>query len=272
MNKLAFFLSVLKYSITNPLAGKELFKSKFQTWEDSKNKDRIFDYGSQKMDLGKILKKLFPNEDYSISNFEGNTMSLQQYAHTFFNNLQPVNYPSKAKPYPLDYTLDNTSGFFLYSLCKLLKPDKVVETGVAYGLSSMYILQALYENKKGVLYSIDFTFSPWQSQEMIGAAIPDNLRSNWKLIFGPSSKELYKLLSSIHPIDIFFHDSLHTFKNMISEFEIAWPYLKHRGFLISDDISSNNAFYKFYSKLNLEPLILPQNFPQNTFLGILKKP
>ncbi len=271
MNKLAFLLSVLKYSITHPVVGKELLKSKFQTWEDSKDKDLVFDYGSKKMDLDKILQTLFPDENYSLSSLEGNTIDLQEHARTFFNKLQTISYPSKAKPYPIEYTLDNTSSFFLYTLCKLLKPDKVVETGVAYGLSSMYILQALYENKKGMLYSIDFAFRPWQSQEMIGAAIPDNLRKNWKLIFGPSSKDLGKLLSSINPIDVFFHDSLHTFKNMISEFETVWPYIKKGGFFISDDISCNNAFHKFYSKLNLEPLILPQKSSQNSFLGILKK-
>lgn len=272
MSKLIFLLSFLKYSFTHPLVGKELFKFKYQAWKDSRNKDSIFDYASKKIDLDEILRRLFPEEVYSLSQLEGNTMDLQKHTSSFFNKLETINYPSKAKPYPVEYTLDNTSGLFLYALCKFLKPDKVVETGVAYGLSSMYILQALSENKKGILYSIDFTFSPWQSKEMIGAAIPNSLRKNWKLIYGPSSKELNKLLSSINPIDIFFHDSLHTFNNMLFEFETVWPHIKSGGFLISDDISQNNAFYRFYSTFNLEPLILPQKSSQNSFLGILKKP
>ncbi|MDE1769769.1 MAG: class I SAM-dependent methyltransferase [Thaumarchaeota archaeon] len=261
----------MKYSITHPGVGRELLKSKYQTWDDSRKKYSIFDYNSKKMELDEILERLFPELKGSFSDLEKNTINLQNHTRIFFDKIKDIDYPSHTKPYPIEYTLDNTSGFFLYVLCKLLKPDTVVETGVAYGSSSMYILQALSENNKGTLYSIDFAFSPWQSEKMIGAAIPDDLRKNWKLIFGPSSQELPKLLPTISPIDVFFHDSLHTFKNMTSEFETAWPHIKKGGFLISDDISGNNAFYKFYSKLNLDPFVLPQKSSPNSFLGILQK-
>lgn len=39
--------------------------------------------------------------------------------------------------------------------CKGEKPERVIETGVARGASSQAILQALEENRKGHLYSID---------------------------------------------------------------------------------------------------------------------
>jgi predicted O-methyltransferase YrrM len=271
MNRLVFLLSFLKYSITHPATGKLLLQSKYQIWKDSRDKNSIFDYGRKKIEIDEILKRLFPDVDYSLSNLEQNILHLQNHTHSFFTKLQGENYPSRAKPYPTEYMLDNNSGLFLYVLCKLLKPDKIVETGVAYGLSSMYILQALHENKRGTLYSIDYAFSPWQSKQMIGAAIPDDLRKNWNFIFGPSSQELTKLLSSINNIDVFFHDSFHSFKNMTFEFETTWPYIRRGGFLISDDISGNNAFHKFYSKLNVSSLILPQKSSHDSFLGILQK-
>lgn len=46
-------------------------------------------------------------------------------------------------------------GALVYAIVRVLKPEIVVETGVASGLSSAYILQALEENRKGKLYSID---------------------------------------------------------------------------------------------------------------------
>ena len=149
-------------------------------------------------------------------------------------------------------------------LCKTIKPEKIVETGVAYGLSSMYILQALKENNKGTLYSIDSVFSPWQSKETIGAAIPNELRDRWKFIFGSSSEKLKNILSDLNQIDIFFHDSLHTYKNMIFEFETSWPFITTNGFLISDDIGDNNAFYDFITKVKKSPFILSQK--ENSFL------
>lgn len=271
MNKLTFLLALLKYSVINPLGGKELLASKYQTWQDSRRKNSIFKYESKKLDLYEAIHFLFPNINYSINDLRHNIQHLENHTRNFFNNLQNEDYPSKKKPYPIDYNLENMSGFFLYALCKIMKPSKIVETGVAYGLSSMYVLQALYENKKGALYSIDSIFRPWESEEMIGSAIPSNLRTNWNLVHGSSSQKLKKLLMSSGPIDIFFHDSLHTFKNMIFEFETAWPFINKNGFLISDDISSNNAFYEFYSKLNLEPNTMLQKASDNSFLGIIRK-
>ena len=262
-----FLVRLLVYALTNPKIGQQILQAKYQSWQDSKQPK--FNYVNKQSPLDEILKSLFSEESYSIEDLRLATEKLQNHATNFFNKLKNETYPSKKKPYPLDYTLDNQSGLFLYILCKILKPKTVVETGVAYGLSSMYILQALYENKNGTLYSIDSLFSPWQSKEMIGSAIPSHLYKNWKLILGSSSEKLNETLSSLDSIDIFFHDSLHSYKNMKFEFNTAWPFINKNGFLISDDISGNNAFYDFYSKLNLDPYILPQH--EKSFLGILCK-
>jgi len=51
-------------------------------------------------------------------------------------------------------------------------------------------------------------------------------------------------------VDIFVHDSLHTYRNMRFEFETVWPSLTHSGVVISDDIAMNRAFEDFFrSKL-----------------------
>ncbi len=267
MNSLSFLANFLVYVITNPKVGKQILDAKFQSRQDSKY--IAFNYAEKKSQLDDILKDLFPKSQHIIEDFRESTIKVQNHIDNFFDKLKNETYPSKKKPYPLEYTLDNKSGLFLYILCKIIKPEKVVETGVAYGLSSMYILQALFENKKGTLYSIDSIFTPWQSKEMIGSAIPSHLRQNWKLVLGTSSEKLKETLSTLGSLNVFFHDSLHTYKNMTFEFETVWPFVTKNGFLISDDISDNNAFYDFYSKMSLEPFILPQN--EKSFLGILKK-
>jgi hypothetical protein len=43
----------------------------------------------------------------------------------------------------------------LYFVCRFVKPTVAIETGVNYGTSSALILQALEDNGKGLLYSID---------------------------------------------------------------------------------------------------------------------
>jgi len=155
-------------------------------------------------------------------------------------------------------------------LCRLLRPETIVETGVAYGNSSSFILKAFNENKKGQLYSIDYVFRPWESRDGIGSAIPAQLRDRWNLVFGPASKQLKKTLQDLGQIDIFFHDSLHTYRNMTFEFNTAWPHIKSGGFLLSDDINDNSAFYRFYSSVKLNPIIIGNT--KQSFFGILQKP
>lgn len=46
-------------------------------------------------------------------------------------------------------------GSYLYALARETKPDIVVETGVASGVSSYAILQAMEDNGKGLLYSVE---------------------------------------------------------------------------------------------------------------------
>jgi len=46
-------------------------------------------------------------------------------------------------------------GQILYALIRALRPETVVEVGVAYGCSSKHILTALTKNRKGKLISVD---------------------------------------------------------------------------------------------------------------------
>lgn len=149
-----------------------------------------------------------------------------------------------------------------------MKPEKVVETGVAYGRSSSYILQALHENNFGKLYSIDYAFRPWETKKMIGSMIPDFLRNRWELIYGIAHKKLKPLLDSLQEIDIFIHDSAHTYNNMMFEYETSWPFLKNNGLLLSDDVML--AFHDFSVKKNIEPLTFAENSKDGAFFGILK--
>jgi predicted O-methyltransferase YrrM len=136
------------------------------------------------------------------------------------------------------------AGFFLYCLVRSLKPEIFVETGVSAGESSSFILQAMEDNKKGKLYSIDFpqavvengltTIIP-QGKES-GWIIPEHLKHRWNLTLGKSEDVLLPLLQNLKKIDIFFHDSLHTYDHMMFEYQTCWDYLNDSGILISDDI------------------------------------
>jgi hypothetical protein len=152
---------------------------------------------------------------------------------------------------------------FLYVIVRVLKPEIVIETGVAAGISSAFILQALEDNDKGKLYSIDlpnytspneYTFIPDGRQP--GYAVPAYLFDRWQLRLGTSKDLLPDLLAEVGKVDIFLHDSDHSYENMLFEFVTAWGYLSGNGLLLSHDISWNAAFKHFAREKNRKPIEL----------------
>jgi predicted O-methyltransferase YrrM len=152
-----------------------------------------------------------------------------------------------------DFSIGTSLGMVLYAICRRQKPDIVVETGVASGVSSSYILCAMEENKHGQLYSID---RPWWKENQSGWMIPDYLRHRWHLIQGKSSEKLVPLLKNVTEIDIFLHDSEHSYKNMLWEFQTAWTYLKAGGLLLSHNIDTNDAFSDFCRERGIKGYLL----------------
>lgn len=149
----------------------------------------------------------------------------------------------------------------LYGFCRILRPSVVIETGTGAGLGSSFILAALEANNGGQLYTIDMGGSKYKSEKYevvddsiwthgreIGWAIPRHLRQRVKIIVGTSKKILPNLLPKVKKVDLFFHDSEHTYKNMMFEYECVWLYLRKGGILASHDIDWNNAFVDFCKK------------------------
>ena len=84
-----------------------------------------------------------------------------------------------------------------YAAVRALRPDLVVETGVASGVSSAYILLALERNAKGTLHSVeigDTSYLPANKEP--GWIVPEWLRSRWRLHIGDVRAVLPGLLTS----------------------------------------------------------------------------
>lgn len=55
-----------------------------------------------------------------------------------------------------DAGIEVETGEFLYAMVRLIKPERVLETGTHWGIGMSYLGQALKENKKGKLDTIEF--------------------------------------------------------------------------------------------------------------------
>jgi hypothetical protein len=150
-------------------------------------------------------------------------------------------------------------GMVLYGLARALRPDYVIETGVAAGASTSFFGAALIENGRGKLFSIELPTAEvsgavcedgsrygWQHKG-VGWAVPAEVRrglgNRCELILRDVRVGLPTLLERLPYVDIFFHDDLHTPDHMRWEYELVWPKLRDGGVLASDDV--NHGWIEF---------------------------
>ena len=155
-----------------------------------------------------------------------------------------------------------------YALVRLLKPEIVIETGVGAGVSSWTILHAMEENGVGRLVSIDLPTPNTELLPEVGYLVPRGLHPRWDLRTGPSQRLLPQALEEFIEIDMFQHDSRHSYSNQLREYRAAWPYIRHGGMLVSDDVS-NDALYDATRAWGREPSIIGQS--KESPIGLVRK-
>ncbi len=162
----------------------------------------------------------------------------------------------------------------LYVILRAIKPEIVVETGVAFGKSTSLMLLALEHNKKGKLYSVDL---PNKENNIMddgaktstgiyetGFLVPDYLKKNWILKIGDSLKCLPEITKKVKHIDVFLHDSLHTYDHVSSELKIVYPKTKKESVILCDNIDKDSGF-AFNDFLNKNKLV---GFAYRDFGGV----
>ena len=150
--------------------------------------------------------------------------------------------------YTPHWAADSVLARLCYLACRLTSPEIVFETGVAYGVSSAFILRALEMNGRGQLHSVDLPPLRRAYERFWGVAVPGELRGRWRLHRGSSARVLPRLVRENPTVDLFVHDSLHTHRNMRREFDAVWPHLREGGLLLADDVERNRAFGELRQK------------------------
>jgi predicted O-methyltransferase YrrM len=145
-------------------------------------------------------------------------------------------------PFPVSLNGDFSMARLCYGACRALRPRQVVETGVCYGVTTAFLLQALTQNGTGKLHSIDLPPLGRKARDFVGTLVPDDLRSRWVLHRGTTKALLPRVLKEIGSVEFFIHDSLHTRRNIQRELNLVTPYLSEPALVFSDDIDGNGAF------------------------------
>ncbi len=153
----------------------------------------------------------------------------------------------------------------LYDLLREVEPDIMVETGVCNGFSSAVILKAMEDEGRGELFSVDLPKNIDEVEDDgrkgavippgkdSGWAVPDRLRERWSLKKGDTYEVLPEIFNNIsEDIDIFLHDSGHSYETMMFEFSLAWRNVKRDRYILADNIDFSEAFLDFTEAKDLK--------------------
>ncbi len=153
-----------------------------------------------------------------------------------------------------------------------LQATKVVETGVARGVTTRMVLEAIGDDDNGHLWSVDlpYLFST-NVHDQTAVAVPARLRQRWTYVRGSSRRRLKPLLAKVGPIDLFVHDSLHTVRNMRFEMEAAWAALRPGGVMLIDDVDKS-AFRDFSHKHVECERVVCRSGDGPWLFGVVRKP
>lgn len=158
----------------------------------------------------------------------------------------------------------------LWMVVRHTQPEQVLETGVARGVSSAYVLDALERNGRGHLWSIDLPPIRPDWHVEVGSAVPDRLRHRWTYVRGSSRRRLPGLLEQLGQLQLFVHDGLHTAENMAFEFDRVWPRLAEGGAVVADDVDANLAFVDFAQRVDRKPLLLGEEVKEGV-VGLVRR-
>ena len=158
----------------------------------------------------------------------------------------------------------------LYFLAIKLKPNVIVETGVAAGWSSLAFLRALRKNGKGKLYSSDFPYFRLDNPEQyIGYLAKNEINKiNWFLDIRGDDLAIPEILKRLgeNNIDLFHYDSDKSYSGRDKVLKNLNSKINSKTIVIFDDIQDNLHFKNLTEKMKKEYCIIEFN---GKYLGII---
>ena len=210
------------------------------------------------------LNAKFTTEEFCKS------IDLQLY-NEILSDIISIEKDAKHKLSKLKVTLGGGGNFILlYFLARKLKPEVVVETGVAAGWSSLAFLRALRKNGKGKLYSSDFPYFRLDNPEQyIGYLAKNEINKiNWFLDIRGDDLAIPEILKRLgeNNIDLFHYDSDKSYSGRDKVLKNLNSKINSKTIVIFDDIQDNLHFKNLIEKMKKEYCIIEFN---GKYLGII---
>jgi predicted O-methyltransferase YrrM len=171
---------------------------------------------------------------------------------------------------PVDVRMGGAGAIdFLFACAMGTRPTNIVETGVAYGWSSLAFLVALDILQSGALYSVDMPYPLRYGESWVGVVVPEDLRARWRLIRRPDRYGLVHALQQCPGgIDVAHYDSDKSYFGRKWAYPRLWSALNEDGVFISDDIDDNFCFREFVEAKDANYVVIEH---EGRYVGAVKK-
>lgn len=143
----------------------------------------------------------------------------------------------------------------IYNLCEFTQAANALETGVAYGWSSLAALLSL-QKRNGTLYSSDMPYLSKNNDQYVGCVVPEELRKYWKLFRFADRESLPKIFKEQSVFDFIHYDSDKSYNGRMWAYPILWDKLRQGGVFMSDDIGDNSAFMDYCIQNKRNPVVV----------------
>lgn len=215
------------------------------------------DYDFLRPHIEACAKEMYAGEDYR------SFQEKYKFLNDFIANLNET--------YPGEYhsgAISEDDGHFLYYCVRQLKPKVIVQTGTSNGVSCAHLALGLaHVSGDTRFYAVDMPniYRPddpdFHKKEVYGVLIPPGKSSGWLIpdrilprfecMNGDSKELLPQLLKKAGKIDLFYHDSDHSYDHMWWEFETVLPYMNPHGVIIADNIAWSGVTWDWAQKHGL---------------------
>jgi predicted O-methyltransferase YrrM len=157
----------------------------------------------------------------------------------------------------------------IYWLAHFSNALRIIETGVAFGWSSLAFLLAIRERADAHLVSVDMPYPRINNDKYVGCVVPVSLRAQWTLLRYADREGLPRAIAQLGGIDLCHYDSDKRYRSRMWAYPRLWRALRPGGLLISDDIGDNVAFRDYCQQVGVQPTIVAID---NKYVGVLVKP
>jgi hypothetical protein len=208
--------------------------------------------------LGKSKNQIYPNAfDYLKNRFSEDQVTLL--AQEGLTAWIEESSSAKNKVAKEDWNAESNLCVLLYTLIALNNFSKIIETGVANGVTTRVMMRAL-ERTGGTLHSFDILEQSRNVYSGSGSWVFHKLEPNRGI-----QKQLQSEVDSIGNCDMWVHDSNHGQTWQAFEYSLAWRHLTDRGVLLSDDVDASPAWGIASKEYLNNPAVI---FDTRKFIGV----